>query len=60
MISPVQPTNVFPTASQPATTTSKTSTEWQQFYDWFAYGILPGSGAARASHPEAIPPAAHL
>jgi hypothetical protein len=19
------------------------STEWQQFYDWFAFGILPGS-----------------
>jgi hypothetical protein len=21
------------------------STEWQQFYDWFAFGILPGSSS---------------
>jgi hypothetical protein len=21
------------------------TTEWQQFYDWFAFGILPGSSS---------------
>lgn len=67
MTTPVQPAAALPTSAQPAATNSKQSTEWQQFYDWFAYGILPGSGstpsssqpaaAATTPKPAAAPPA---
>jgi hypothetical protein len=44
MTTPIQHAPALPTAAQPAATTTKTSTEWQQFCDWFTHPITPGSG----------------
>ncbi len=50
MTTPIQPTAAaLPATAQPAAPKSQTSSEWQQFYDWFAYGTLPGSGSAPSS-----------
>lgn len=58
MTTPVQSAAALPTAEQPTATNSKQSTEWQQFYDWFAYGILPGSNSTpSSSQPAAAAPA---
>jgi len=45
MTAPIQHAVALPTAAEPATTNTKTSTEWQEFYDWFAHPIAPGSGS---------------
>ena len=45
MTTPIQPAVVPPPAAQPAAANPQQSSEWQQFYDWFAYGIVPGSGS---------------
>ena len=49
MTIPTQHTAALPTAAEPATTNTKTSTEWQQFCDWFAHSITPGSGSTPPS-----------
>ena len=49
MTTPIQPAAALPATAQPATANPQTSSEWQQFYDWFAYGITPGSGSAPSS-----------
>lgn len=49
MTTPIQPAATVPAAAQPAATKTQTSAEWQQFYDWFAYGITPGSEATPAA-----------
>jgi len=46
MITPTQHTAAaLPDAAQPAAASSNTSTEWQQFCDWFSHPITPGSGS---------------
>jgi len=54
MITPTTSAAV-PTAatSQPAATNPQNNAAWQQFYDWFAYGILPGSSSGSSSTPAA-------
>lgn len=53
MTIPTQHTAALPAAAEPATTTTKTttnsSTEWQQFCDWFSHPITPGSGSTPPS-----------
>ena len=65
MTTPIQPALVPPPAAQPAAANPQQSSEWQQFYDWFAHGIVPGSGStppAASEQPAApnptTPPAA--
>jgi len=50
MTTPIQHTAVLPTAAsttpaQPTAANTKTSTEWQQFCDWFAHPITSNSGS---------------
>jgi hypothetical protein len=49
MTTPIQPAAALPTVAQPAATSPQKNSEWQQFYDWFAYGIVPGSGSTPSS-----------
>jgi hypothetical protein len=49
MTAPIQHAVALPTAAEPATTSTKTSSEWQQFCDWFAHPITPGSGSTPPS-----------
>lgn len=49
MITPTQHTAALPAEAQPATTNTKTSTEWQQFCDWFSHPVTPGSGSTPPS-----------
>lgn len=49
MTSPITPAATLPAAPQQTSTNTRTSSEWQQFYDWFAHGITPGSGSAPSS-----------
>jgi len=49
MTTPIQHTAALPTAGQPATTNTKTSTEWQQFCDWFSHPITSKSGSTPPS-----------
>ena len=62
MITPTQHTAALPTEAQPATTNTKTSTEWQQFCDWFSHPVTPGSGSTPPSTAQpaaATTPATH-
>jgi hypothetical protein len=49
MTAPIQHAVALPTAAEPATTSTKTSTEWQQFCDWFSHPVTPGSGSTPPS-----------
>jgi len=57
MTTPIQPAAALPTTAQPAAASSQKSSEWQQFYDWFAYGITPGSGSTPPASSEPASPA---
>ena len=54
MTTPIQ-SAVPPTAAESTATKTKTSTEWQQFYDWFAHPITKSGSTPPASSQPAAP-----